>query len=149
MCASSCVSSPLVKSIISLALCSRTVPFVSVWLVSIGHENTPTLALTAFLTDPSGSRPKTMPLTTLLCSRLPPMILTTRMLSTLKLTGFLGSTARTASATISARNCSLPFCLLATTVLIALLSSACDRKSSTLSTTKLSSSFRANVCASS
>ena len=132
--ASSWVSSPFVKSSISLALCRRTVPLVSVWEMSIGQAKTPTLALRAFLIDPSGSRPNTMPLTTRDWGSEPPMILTTRMLSTLKLMGFLGRTARTASATRSARKSSLPDCLEATTVRMALLSSACDLRSLTSST---------------
>lgn len=63
------------------------------------------------------------------------MILTTRMLSTLKFTGFLGRTARTASATREARRSSLPDCLEATTVRMALLSSGRDLMSLTSSTT--------------
>src|SRR5690242_9458458 len=135
MACSTCCSSPFVKSIISFALCSRTVPLVSVCEMSMGHENTPTLAFVAFVTLPSGDLAKTIPLTTLLCSSAPPMILTTRTLSTLKLTGFLGRTARTASATRSARKSSLPDCFAATTVRIAFASSSCERMSATLSHT--------------
>jgi hypothetical protein len=68
---------------------------------------------------------------------------TTRMLSTLKFAGFLGRMARTASATRSARNSSLPFCLLLTTVRMALLSSSCDLISWTLSTSSPSRASRA------
>ena len=89
----------------------------------MGQEKTPTLAFLALFFEPSGSRPKTMPLTTLDCSREPPIIFTTRMLSTLKFWGLFGSTARTASATILARKSSLPDCFEATTVRIALDSS--------------------------
>ena len=101
----------------------------------MGQEKTPTFAFEAFFMEPSGSRPKTMPLTTLLWSREPPMIFTTRMLSTLKLEGFLGRTARTASATKMERKSSLPDCLEAMTVRIALASSVGERRSFTESTT--------------
>ena len=103
--------------------------------MSIGQLKTPTFAFFVFLMLPSGSRPKTMPFTTLLCSRLPPMIFTTRMLSTLKFIGCFGRTARMACETMSARNSSLPFCFEAMTVLMALASSASERRSLTLSTT--------------
>ena len=101
----------------------------------MGQEKTPTFAFEAFLMEPSGSRPKTMPLTTLLWSREPPIIFTTRMLSTLKLEGFLGRTARTASATKMERKSSLPDCLEAMTVRMALASSVGERRSFTESTT--------------
>ena len=68
------------------------------------------------------------------------MIFTTRMLSTLKLTGCLGRTARTASATMSARNSSEPDCLEAITVRMAFASSGWERRSFTESTT--SSEYR-------
>ena len=57
------------------------------------------------------------------------------MLSTLKLEGFLGNTARTASATKIERKSSLPDCLEAMTVRIALASSLGERRSFTESTT--------------
>ena len=57
------------------------------------------------------------------------------MLSTLKLEGFLGRTARTASATKMERKSSLPDCLEAMTVRIALASSVGERRSFTESTT--------------
>ena len=57
------------------------------------------------------------------------------MLSTLKLEGFLGRTARTASATMVERKSSLPDCLEAMTVRIALASSVGERRSFTESTT--------------
>ena len=57
------------------------------------------------------------------------------MLSTLKLDGFLGRTARTASATKMERKSSLPDCLEAMTVRIALASSVGERRSFTESTT--------------
>jgi len=60
---------------------------------------------------PSGSRPKTIPLITLLEFRLPPIILTTRMLSTLKLIGLGGMIDVTASATSEDRRSSDPYCL--------------------------------------
>lgn len=59
---------------------------------------------------PSGSRPKTIPRTTLLPARLPPIILTTRTLSTLKLFRFGGMTERAASATNEANMSSDPYC---------------------------------------
>lgn len=139
MAVSSWASSPRVKSSISAALCSSTVPFVSVCEMSMGQAKTPTLALTARCTEPSGERGKTMPLTTLLSGSDEPMILTTRMLSTLKLSGFLGSTASTASATSGAMMSSLPCCLDATTVVMALVSSAGSRMSDTFSTTSSTS----------
>ena len=58
----------------------------------------------------SGSLPKTIPRTTLLPARLPPMIFTTRTLSTLKPLGFAGMTARAASATRDERVSSKPYC---------------------------------------
>ena len=59
---------------------------------------------------PSGSRPKTIPRTTRLPARLPPMIFTTRTLSTLKFLGFGGITANAASATRDASVSSYPYC---------------------------------------
>ena len=59
---------------------------------------------------PSGSRPKTIPCTTVLLFKLLPMILTTRTLSTLKFFGFGGMTARDASATSAASLSSTPYC---------------------------------------
>ena len=63
------------------------------------------------LDAPSGVRLNTIPRTTLLCGKLPPMILTTRTLSTLKFLGFAGMTARAASATSDERVSSKPYCL--------------------------------------
>jgi hypothetical protein len=59
---------------------------------------------------PSGSRLKTIPWSTELAAKLPPMILTTRMLSVLKLAGLLGITITAASATRRARRTSSPYC---------------------------------------
>ncbi len=109
----------------------------------MGQEKTPTLAFFAPFLELSGSRPKTMPLTTFDCSREPPIILTTRILSTLKFWGTLGRTARTPSATMLARKSSLPDCFEATTVRMALVSSVWDLRSLTSSTT---SSIRPSVC---
>lgn len=105
-----CFSSPLVKFSISCALCNKTVPFVSVCAISNPDVNTATFAFVTRLIDPSGSRLKTIPRTTLLPARLPPIILTTRTLSTLKFFGFGGMTIRAASATNEARISSEPYC---------------------------------------
>lgn len=105
-----CNSSPFEKFRSSSELCSRTVPFVSVCAMSMPHVYTPTLAPFAFLTMPSGSLPKTMPLMTLELDRPAPMILTTRTLSTLKCEGSFGITASEASATNAARRSSCPYC---------------------------------------
>ena len=110
-------------------------PFVSVCEISIGQLKAATFALVAFLVDESGSRPKTMPLTTLDWERLLPIIFTTRMLSILKLAGFLGRTASIASDTSEAIKSSLPDCLEAMTVRRALASSGAERMSLTRSTT--------------
>lgn len=59
---------------------------------------------------PSGSLPKTIPCTTLLAARLPPIIFTTRTLSTLKFLGFDGMMERAASATSDASLSSDPYC---------------------------------------
>ena len=59
---------------------------------------------------PSGSLPKTIPCTTVLPARLPPIIFTTRTLSTLKFLGLAGITARAASATKDASVSSYPYC---------------------------------------
>lgn len=61
--------------------------------------------------QPSGSLPNTMPRTTLLASRPPPRTLTTRTESTLKSLGFLGITAKAASATSFESSASHPGCL--------------------------------------
>lgn len=107
---SMCFSSPRVKLSISSAFLMRTVPFVSVWAMSSAEVKTATLALVTFLMTPSGSRPNTMPCTTRLPERLPPIILTTRTLSTLKFFGLLGMTASAASATSTERVSSNPYC---------------------------------------
>jgi len=82
---------------------------------------------------PEGSREKTIPLTTVLSSRPPPMTFTTRMLSTLKAEGFLGMTCKTDLATSLLRKSSLPYCFEAIVDLIALAISSSDFISSTLS----------------
>lgn len=123
-----CFSSPLVKFNISSAFLIRTVPLVSVCAISIGFVKTATFALVTFFTSPdqvrisvrpqqmlgnyapSGSLPNTIPWTTLLPAKLPPMILTTRTLSTLNALLFSGMTDRAASATSSARMSSDPYC---------------------------------------
>ena len=64
--------------------------------MSTGHKKTLTFAFYTFLVIPLGSRAKTMPFTTLLYCRLPPIILTTQMLSTLKFLRFLKRIASTA-----------------------------------------------------
>ena len=51
-----------------------------------------------------------MPCTTLLPAKLPPMIFTTRTLSTLNVLGFAGMTDSAASATSPARVSSDPYC---------------------------------------
>ena len=113
---SRCFSSPVVKLSISSALLSNTVPLVSVCAMSKADVNTATFPFVTFFTSPttggqkigscannhnipSGSRPNTIPRTTRLPDKLPPMILTTLTLSTLKLLGFFGMTAKAASAT--------------------------------------------------
>jgi hypothetical protein len=125
---SMCFSSPLVKFSISSAFLIRTVPLVSVCAISIGFVKTATFAFVTFFTSPnqvrtsvrpqqtlgsyapSGSLPNTIPCTTLLPAKLPPMILTTRTLSTLKALLFSGITDRAASATSPARMSSHPYC---------------------------------------
>ena len=62
------------------------------------------------LDAPSGVRLNTIPRTTLLCGKLPPMIFTTRTLSTLKFFGLGGITASAASATNDASVSSEPYC---------------------------------------
>ena len=96
---SSCFSSPVVKFSISSAFLISTVPFVSVCEMSRAVVKTATFARDVFFTVPSGSRPNTIPCTTLLPARLPPMIFTTRTLSTLKFLGLVGMMERAASAT--------------------------------------------------
>src|ERR1700729_4299330 len=129
---SRCFSSPRVKLSISSAFLMSTVPLVSVCAMSRAEVKTATLAFVAFLTiparnphgldnhtypkkllkqnSPSDSRPNTIPCTTLLPDRLPPMIFTTRTLSTLKFLGLEGMTANAASATKLARVSSYPYC---------------------------------------
>lgn len=48
-----CCSSPFEKLRSSSEFLSRTVPFVSVWAMSIPQVKTPTFALTALLTEPA------------------------------------------------------------------------------------------------
>ena len=123
-----CFSSPLVKFNISSAFLIKTVPFVSVCAISIGFVKTATFAFVTFFRSPdqvrmsvrlqqmlgsyapSGSLPNTIPCTTLLPAKLPPMILTTRTLSTLNALLFSGMTDRAASATSLARMSSDPYC---------------------------------------
>ena len=125
---SMCFSSPRVKFNISSAFLIKTVPLVSVCAASIGFVNTATFAFVTFFTSPyqvrmsarlqqmpgyyapSGSRPNTIPCTTLLPAKLPPMILTTRTLSTLNALLFSGMTDRAASATSPASMSSDPYC---------------------------------------
>lgn len=123
---SKCTSSPLENPSISSAFFSKTVPLVSVWAMSSPLVKTATFALYTFLTAPrgrlgwssvfylfhslSGSLPKTIPFTTLLVAKLPPIIFTTRTLSTLKFLGFGGITASAASDTSDARVSSKPYC---------------------------------------
>ena len=114
----------------------------------MGHENTPTFAFFAFLMMPDcskrlhsgdipeGSRENTIPLTTSLSSNPPPMILTTRTLSTLNAIGFFGMTDNTALATSLLRNSSFPYCFDAIVVLIAFAISSSDLISATLSTAR-------------
>ena len=122
---SSCFSSPLVKLSISSALLMRTVPLVSVCVMSSAEVKTATLALVTFFMMPSGSRPNTMPWTTRLAERFPPMILTTRTLSTLKYFGLFGMTASAASATSAERVSSKPYCFEAMAGLSASASDDC------------------------
>jgi hypothetical protein len=125
---SMCFSSPLVKFNISSAFFIKTVPLVSVCAISMGFVKTATFAFVTFFTSPdqvrvsvrlqqmlgsyapSGSLPNTIPCTTLLPAKLPPMILTTRTLSTLNALLFSGMTDKAASATSLARMSSDPYC---------------------------------------
>jgi len=83
---------------------------------------------------PEGSREKTIPLTTVLSSRPPPMTFTTRILSTLNAEGFLGMTCNTDLATSLLRKPSFPYCFDAIVVLMAFATSSSDLMSATLST---------------
>jgi hypothetical protein len=76
-----------------------------------------------------------MPLITLLSIKPPPMIFTTRMLSTLNCVGFLGRTINIASATRGARISSFPNCFEPITVRTALVNSSTLLMSLILSTT--------------
>eukprot|EP00958_Prasinococcus_capsulatus_P017133 scaffold1928_cov381-Prasinococcus_capsulatus_cf.AAC.31 len=91
-------SSPLAKFWSCSALSMRTVPFVSVALVSMPVPNTAILALATFLMVPSLSRLMIMPLMTWLVPKPVPVILATRTLSTLKLAGLAGHVEMHASA---------------------------------------------------
>jgi hypothetical protein len=106
-----CFSSPVVKLSISSLFLMSTVPFVSLCATSSALVYTATLAPSTFVTSPSGSRPKTMPCTTREAESAPPMIFTTRTLSTLNAFGSRGMTASAASATSAASVSSYPYCL--------------------------------------
>lgn len=69
-----------------------SITLVSVELVSMPWANTATFAAVARLTVPSAPRCSTIPRTTEESATPPPLIFTTRTLSTLKLAGFLGHT---------------------------------------------------------
>ena len=74
----------------------KTVPFVSVWLMSTAQEYTAILASSAFLTSPSMSRLKIIPFITVEANRPEPRILITRTLSMLNVFPFSGNKATAA-----------------------------------------------------
>mmetsp|Transcript_4251 Transcript_4251/g.8647 ORF Transcript_4251/g.8647 Transcript_4251/m.8647 type:complete len:218 (-) Transcript_4251:472-1125(-) len=106
-------SSPLVKFSSSSALWRRTVPFVSVPVISRPHPRTSTLQFNFCCSVPEGGLPTTMPSTTKELLRELPLIFATRTLSTSNFFGSLGITFVTASATRAESSVSSPYCFAA------------------------------------
>mmetsp|Transcript_10681 Transcript_10681/g.26558 ORF Transcript_10681/g.26558 Transcript_10681/m.26558 type:complete len:531 (-) Transcript_10681:19-1611(-) len=112
---SSDFSSELLYSLISSALLSSTVPFVSVVTESRGMPYTAIFALRTSVTVPSTERGRHMPRTTVVDCTLAPTILATRTLSMLKWAGLAGMAIEHASAILRAKSFSFPHCLEAMT----------------------------------